>query len=296
MGLPMAQRVIRAGHPLVTTFHRNRKPADELAGLGAEIVLSPAEVARRSDVIITILPAGSQVEECFCGPNGVLEGLSKGKAVIEMTTCAARNVVRVAERIQVIGARLLDAPVSGGTAGAEKGTLTIMAGGDSALLDEFRPLLSAMGTHIAHVGAIGSGKAMKIVNQALAAIHILAIGEVFALGIRNGLDKNMIYHVIKESSGYSRMMDARLEQFLFAGSFVPGFKLDLMKKDVLLASDAARDLNCGAPLTSSAVELFVAASSAGYGDADFSRVAEYVAGLSGATLGARDQREAGDQQ
>lgn len=284
MGLPMARCIVKAGYPLVTTFHRNRRPADELAALGAKVVTTAAEVAAQSDVVITILPADAELEESVLGPDGVLQGMTAGKVLIDMTTCTARTVIHIAERIQAVGGRVLDAPVSGGTAGAETGTLTIMAGGDSALLEEFRPLLSTMGTRIVHVGAVGHGKVIKIVNQALAAIHLLAIGEVFALGVRCGMDENLIYNVIRESSGHSRIMDLRLQQFLFAGSFEPGFKLDLMKKDVLLALDSARELGIPVLLTSSAAQLFTAASAAGYGNADFSRAAEYVAGLAGMTL------------
>jgi 3-hydroxyisobutyrate dehydrogenase-like beta-hydroxyacid dehydrogenase len=294
MGLPMARCVVKAGYPLVTTFHRNRGPADELAALGAKVVTTAAEVAAQSDVVITILPADAELEESVLGPDGVVKGMTAGKVLIDMTTCTARTVIQIAEKIQALGGRMLDAPVSGGTVGAESATLTIMIGGDSALLEEFRPLLATMGTRIVHVGKVGHGKVIKILNQALAAIHLLAIGEVFALGIRCGMEENLIYDVIKESSGHSRMMDARL-QFLFAGAFEPGFKLDLMKKDVLLALDSARQLSIPVLLTSSVAQLFTAASSAGYGNEDFSRAAEYVAGLAGATLkqGAMTEKRGG---
>jgi 3-hydroxyisobutyrate dehydrogenase-like beta-hydroxyacid dehydrogenase len=284
MGLPMARRVVKAGYPLVTKSHRNRGPADELAALGASVVSTAAEVAAECDVVITILPADAELEETVLGPDGVLKGMTAGKTLIDMTTCTARTVLRIDEKIQAVGGRMLDAPVSGGTVGAQSGSLTIMVGGDSALLEEFKPLLDTMGTRIVHVGKLGHGKVIKILNQAFAAIHLLAIGEVFALGIRCGMAENLIYDVVKESSGHSRMMDARLQQFLFAGAFEPGFKLDLMKKDLLLALDSARELSIPVLLTSSVAQLFTAASNAGYGDEDFSRAAEYVAGLAGATL------------
>jgi 3-hydroxyisobutyrate dehydrogenase-like beta-hydroxyacid dehydrogenase len=152
-------------------------------------------------------------------------------------------------------------------------------GGDPALLEECRPLLSAMGTRIIHVGALGQGKVVKMVNQALAAIHMLAIGEAFALGVRCGADPSVLYNVIKDSSGYSRMMDARLPGFLLAGSFQPGFKLDLMKKDVNLALESARAQSVPLLLTSVAGQVFSAASAAGKGEADFSAAAQFLAGL-----------------
>jgi 3-hydroxyisobutyrate dehydrogenase-like beta-hydroxyacid dehydrogenase len=237
------------------------------------------------------------LDECVLGTEGVLKGMSSGKVLIDMTTCTAVTLVKIAARAQACGCRVLDAPVSGGTQGAASGTLTIMVGGDDGLLEEYRPLLAAMGTRIVHVGAVGQGKVIKIINQALAAIHLLAIGEAFALGIRCGADPNLIYDVIKESSGYSRMMDARLRDFLLAGSFEPGFKLDLMKKDVLLALDSAREQGVPALLIASAAQLFTAASSAGHGNEDFSRAAEYLAELAQTSLseGSRSTVQGGQQ-
>jgi 3-hydroxyisobutyrate dehydrogenase-like beta-hydroxyacid dehydrogenase len=284
MGFPMARRVMNAGYPLITTFHRHRGAADELEKLGAEVVNSPAEVSRKSDAVITILPADAELRECILGETGVLEGLSAGKVLIDMTTCTPETLLKITERVEACGARVLDAPVSGGTDGAAAGTLSIMAGADPELLEQYKPLLGAMGTRIFHVGPVGQGKLIKIINQSLAAIHLLAIGEAWALGIRGGANKNLIYDVVRESSGYSRMMDLRLQKFLFAGSFEPGFRLDLMKKDVLLAADAARESGTPMLLTSAAAQIFTAASAAGHGNADFSRAAEYLAELSQTSL------------
>ncbi len=276
MGAPMAERVVRAGFPTFTTFHKRREPAESLAALGATVLNSPVEVARRADALITIVPADPQLKDLV---EAVAGELSPGKILIDMTTARADTLLAIERDLAPRGVRILDAPVSGGTAGAAAGTLTIMVGGDPGLLEECRPLLSAMGTRIIHVGAVGQGKVVKMVNQAMAAIHMLAAGEAFALGIRCGADPETLYNVIKESSGYSRMMDARLPGFLFAGSFQPGFKLDLMKKDVNLALDSARAQSIPMLLTSVAGQVFSAASAAGYGDVDFSAAAQFLAGL-----------------
>jgi 2-hydroxymethylglutarate dehydrogenase len=281
MGSPMAGRVLAAGYPLFTTFHRNRAPADALAAKGATVLGSVTEVARASDIVITILPADAELEETA---RSLLEGFSSGKVLIEMTTCTATTMQRVAELLGAKGVRLLDAPVSGGTTGAEQGKLTIMVGGDSALLEEQRALLSTMGTKIVHVGALGQGKVVKIVNQAMAATHLLALGEAFALGVRSGADPKTLYEVIKDSSGYSRMMDLRLPGFLLEGKFQPGFKLDLMKKDVMLALASAKDLGVEVPLASVVAKLFSDASAAGHGSEDFAAAAAHVAGTLGAKL------------
>lgn len=287
MGLPMAQRVAQAGFPLFTTFHRRREPADALAAKGATVLGSAAEVARAADVVVTIVPADVELEQTVLGAGGVLEGFSAGKTLVEMTSGTAMAMQRVERAAAAKGVRVLDAPVSGGTTGAEQGTLTIMVGGETALLEEMRPLLQAMGTKIVHVGGVGQGKVVKIVNQVMAATHLLAIGEAFALGVRCGAEPAKLYEVIKDSSGASRMMDLRLPKFLLEGRFAPGFKLDLMKKDVNLALDSAQAAGIPLVLGAAVAQLFAAASTAGHGEEDFAAAAHYLAGLAGVDLAKR---------
>ena len=214
MGMPMAKRVVAAGYKTYTTFHRRREPAEELRALGAEIKSTPRDVAASAEVIITILPADAELREAVFGPQGILAGFSPGKVLVEMTSGTAMAMHEVEQSIRGLGGQVLDAPVSGGTTAAAQGTLTIMAAGDVALLERCRPLLETMGTRIVHVGEVGHGKVIKMVNQALAAIHLLAIGEAFALGVKCGVDPATLYDVIKTSSGYSKMMDLRLPSFL----------------------------------------------------------------------------------
>lgn len=289
MGLPMAKRVVGAGHDTFTTFHVRRAPADDLAGLGARVLATAADVARAADVVITMLPADRELKETVFGEQGVLQGLSRGKVLIDMTTATSLSMQEVAQAVAGAGAEVLDAPVSGGTPAAAQGTLTIMVGGDAALLERCRPLLETMGRQIVHVGPVGQGKVVKMVNQMMAAAHLLMIGEAFALGVRCGADPKTLYEVIKTSSGYSKMMDLRLPGFLLDGSFQPGFRLDLMKKDVNLAVDSGRALNVPLLLTSVVGQLFAAASAAGKSDADFSAAAQYVADLAGVRLSEKQQ-------
>jgi 3-hydroxyisobutyrate dehydrogenase-like beta-hydroxyacid dehydrogenase len=280
----MAKLVIGAGHQLRTTFHRNRAPAEELAALGARVLPTPAEVARESETVITILPADAELKQAVLGANGVLEGFAAGKVLIEMTTATAFTVREVEAALARVGGRVLDAPVSGGTPAAANGALTIMVGGDADLLEQCRPLLETMGKTIPHVGAVGQGKVVKIVNQVLAATHLLAMAEALALGVKCGGDPKVIYEVLKTSSGYSKMMDLRLPGFLFNGAFQPGFKLDLMKKDLNLAVDSAQALAIPLAFGSLAAQIFAAASTAGRGGEDFSAAADFLAGLAGARL------------
>jgi len=279
MGFPMARNVLRAGHRLFTMCHRNAEPARALEAQGAVILAGPAAIAREADVIITIVPADAQLEEVVLGPGGIAEAITPGKVLIDMTTATPLTMRKIQEALEPLGAAVIDAPVSGGTPAAEAGTLTIMVGADEALLREYRRLLETMGKTIYHVGPVGQGKVVKMVNQLLAGIHLLAIGEAFSLGVRLGADPETLYRVIKDSSGYSRMMDLRLPGFLLDGRFQPGFRLDLMKKDVGLALDSAKAAGVPFILGSVAYQLYAMASAAGRGDEDFAAAAAFVADL-----------------
>ena len=287
MGLPMAKRLVGAGHEVCTTYHTRREPAEALAALGARIVSSATEVARSADAVITIVPADAELREVVFGDRGLLGGWTPGKALIEMTTATPLTMAEVERGIAGAGGDVLDAPVSGGTPGAAQGTLTIMVGGRAPVLDRYRPLLECMGKQIVRVGEVGQGKVVKMVNQMLAAAHLLLIGEAFALGVRSGADPGTLYDVIRTSSGHSRMMDLRLPGFLLEGRSEPGFRLDLMKKDVNLALESARTLNVPVLLTSAVGQLLAAASAAGHGKEDFSSAAQYLAELAGVRLAGR---------
>lgn len=284
MGLPMAKNVASGGYELVTTFNRRREPADELASMGASVVDTAAEVARLSDVVITVLPADSELEAVVQGDGGLLQGFRKGATLIDMTTATPQILQRLEPVLTDAGVKILDAPVSGGTPAAAEGTLTIMVGGDEALLETHRALLETMGSTLFHVGELGQGKVVKMVNQLMAATHLLAIGEAFGLGVRNGADPHTLKEVIGKSSGASKMMELRLNEFLFSDQFEPGFRLDLMKKDVGLAIDAAADLEVPLFLGSLVHQVFTSASRAGMGDHDFSAAAKYLASLADASL------------
>jgi 3-hydroxyisobutyrate dehydrogenase-like beta-hydroxyacid dehydrogenase len=284
MGLPMAKRVVGAGYKVYVAYHRRREPAEGLRALGAEIMPTARDVAAAADVVISILPADAELREAVFRSQGILEGFTAGKVLVEMTSGTALALREVEAAVCGAGGEVLDAPVSGGTSAAREGTLTIMVGGAQQLLERCRPLLETMGTRIFHVGGVGQGKVVKMVNQILAAIHLLAIGETFALGVKCGADPAVLYEVIKASSGYSRMMDLRLPGFLLEGAFEPGFRLDLMKKDVNLALESAHALGVPLLMTSSAAEIFAAASAAGKGSRDFSAAAEFLANRSGVAL------------
>ncbi|MFP4115077.1 MAG: NAD(P)-dependent oxidoreductase [Spirochaetota bacterium] len=279
MGLPMAKNVIRGGHELFTMAHRRKEPAAELEAMGARVLDSPLAIARECEAIVTIVPADAQLEEVVFGENGLKPELSSEKVLVEMTTATSATIERVAAELAGTGVSIIDAPVSGGTPKAASGELTIIAGCEKAVLERYRPLLECMGTTIFHVGPVGAGKVAKMVNQVLSAVHMAIIGEAFALGKKAGADPETLADVIRQSSGYSRMLDLRLHEFVLADSFEPGFRLDLMKKDVDLAVDTAQKLNVPMPVASAAAQLFTAAMAGGKGGLDFSSVARHIASL-----------------
>ncbi len=288
MGLPMAHNVAEAGHTLRIMRHRRAEPVRALESRGAVVCRSVAEVADGADAVITVLPADEELSSVLDGSDGLAARMQAGQALIDMTTAKPATLLRFAPTLSDRGVALLDAPVSGGTTAAHDGTLTIIAGTTERELERWRPLLETMGTRIFHVGSPGQGKVFKIVNQLLAAIHLLAIGEAFGLGVKLGADPRNLKDVISASSGYSRMMDLRLDGFLLDGTFEPGFTLDLMKKDIRLAVESAHSARMAAPLASQVHEIYLAASTAGFGALDFSKAAAVLASVEGSPFGASD--------
>lgn len=281
IGGPMAKNLLKAGFPLVV-YDINKAALEELVNAGAVPANSGKEVAQNCDVAITILPACAHVKAAVLGPKGILEGMSEGKTLIDMSSIAPITTKMVAEEAAKIGVKMIDAPVSGGTEGAEKGTLTIMVGGPKEVMEEHLDVLRAMGKNIRHMGPIGMGEAVKMVNQILVGVNLLALAEAFVLGVKAGADPEVMYEVIRTSAGNSFMVDSRLPHYVFPGDFEkPGFALDLQKKDLGLAIDTAKELNVPVPATSLAFQMYTAVSSIGRGKLDTSAVFTLFEDLAG---------------
>ncbi|GGJ08314.1 2-hydroxy-3-oxopropionate reductase [Alicyclobacillus cellulosilyticus] len=273
MGLPMARRVLQAGHELFITAHRNRSPLEELARAGATVCDNVADVVARAEVVCSILPADAEMEAVW-GDTKVRQAFAPGAVLVEMTSGSPSVMKRIAAALAQQGVAVLDAPVSGGTAGAAGGTLTVMAGGDPAVLARVRPVLDCVAAQIHHVGGIGSGKAVKAINQMLAGIHMLAAAEALSLAQRCGMDLAVLQRVIAASSGQSWIFDHKAQDILKRAA-KPGFRLRLMKKDLQIAVDEGRGLPL--PLATLALQWYeLAARDAG--DLDFSAVGRLVLG------------------
>jgi 2-hydroxymethylglutarate dehydrogenase len=276
MGRPMAKNLLKAGYPL-TVYDLNPEPIKEVIAHGAKAASSSAEAARDAEVIITMLPACDEVKSAVLGAGGVLGGATEGALLIDMSSIAPHTSKLVASEAAKVGVRFLDAPVSGGVTAAENGTLTIIVGGDRALLDGHMDLMQAMGKNIYHVGDVGMGETVKMINQVLAGINMLAIAEAFVLGTKLGADPETIYKVIRVSAGNSFLIDARVPDYLLKGDFSrPGFALDLMLKDLGLAIESAKINKIPLFLTGQAYQYFSMASSWGLGKKDMSSVTELL--------------------
>lgn len=240
MGMPMAHNLLKAKFPVVV-YNRSAGKVEEIKAAGAEGAGSPAGVATRTDVVITCLPMPRDVEQVFLGENGVVARARPGQVFIDMSTIDVATHQRIAAAAAEKGAGYLDAPVSGGVGGARAGTLTIMVGGDAADLERARPVLEAMGRTIYHVGPLGTGAIAKLINNMVGAANTLAAAEGLVLGVKAGLDPELLTQIVQDSSGGSKAFTLTSTSALNR-SFAPGFMIDLAAKDVRLAVDLANQL------------------------------------------------------
>ena len=230
MGLPMAKRLIAAGYSLKTRVHKNPAPAWELRDLGAVVSELPQEAVRGADLVITVLPADKEIEQVLLDP-AVFEAIRPGATILEMSTSTPECVRKIAGRYAEKGVRFFDAPVSGGVKGAAEGTLTVIGGGDAALLEDIRPVLEQMAKKIVLVGGVGDGKAVKSINQIMVSANTLIVSEGLRYTRHLGIDPEKMFEVISASTGASAALAAKFHK-MTAGDFSPGFNLGLMKKDL----------------------------------------------------------------
>jgi 3-hydroxyisobutyrate dehydrogenase-like beta-hydroxyacid dehydrogenase len=267
MGLGVARSLLRAGY---TTCVRDiRLEADAAAAaLGARVSASPAALAREADIVVVLVVDAPQVEDVLFGADGVTRATPRGGIVMLCSTVDPEFVESVGERLALRGIALVDAPVSGGPARAHEGTLSLMAGGTRVALDRCADVMRAMASSVFEVGGVGDGARMKLCNNLLAAVHLAAAAEAFALARRAGLDPSVAGDVIATSSGASWILGDRLPR-AFAGDLSPPrAAARILAKDVTLAAAFARRCGVAAPLTEDARRAFEAIVAAGHGEDD----------------------------
>ncbi len=274
MGKPMARNLQTAGYQLFV-HNRSRPAVDELVAEGATARSSPAEVARSCDVLITMLPDTPDVLDVYLGDGGAFESLRPGWLAIDMSTISPRVSRELAAQARSSGADMLDAPVSGGDAGAIAGTLSIMVGGSQSALERALPLFSALGKTIVHVGEAGAGQVVKACNQVVVAGVIAAISEGLVLGAKNGVNPEKIADVLQGGLASTRVLEMRREKML-SGTFDPGFRIRLHIKDLGIALELARETGVFLPLTAEIEQMMQALRTAGREDYDHSGLITFV--------------------
>lgn len=283
MGQPMARNLLKAGHKVVFYSRRAEVALDFLAAGGVQAT-SPAAVTEAAEFVITIVTADAQVNEVVLGPHGIVEGAAQGKMLIDMSTIGPWTVRQIAARLAKAGMTTLDAPVSGGPWGAQAGTLSIMVGGEPADFERATPVLRSMGDKLFHLGPLGAGQQAKLINQMMGGAIMTLIGEALALGKAAGLDLAALADVVAVSSGNSAVFDARGKKFVLADQFEPGFRLDLMRKDVALALEMGRQADVPLPVAAAAFQQYTAAMNQGLAERDFAAVAKVCAQAAGVQL------------
>jgi 3-hydroxyisobutyrate dehydrogenase len=279
MGGAMAANIARAGFE-VRAWNRTPGRATELGELGVGFEESPAAVARSSDVIVTIVSDTPDVDAVLFGPAGVAEGAAEGSLIVDMSTISPSATRDFAARLAERGIAMLDAPVSGGSEGARKGTLSIFVGGDAADLEQARPVLAAMGTTITHVGPIGSGQAAKAVNQVILAGAYLSVAEGIVLAIKAGLDVEQLVTALSGGAAQSWVLVNRSGRMV-ANDYPLGFKVALHRKDLGIALQLARETGTVLPVGALFEQVLVGLIGGGHGDDDVSAVARTIRELSG---------------
>ena len=282
MGTPMARNLINAGFP-VTGFDTSPQAVARLQANGGRAAGSAAEAAKDADAIVLMVINVAQAEAVLF-EGGALEVLKPSGFVILMATCPPGGVQALGKRVMASGRRFIDSPVSGGTAGAEAATLTIMAAAEAAAMDEVRPVLRAMGDKVFHVGTeAGQGAVVKTVNQLLCGVHIAVAAEGLSLAYKVGVDPKVILEILGGSSASSWMLKDRGPRMMEHSPKVSS-AVDIFVKDLGIALDAGREFKVALPLAAAAQQLFLAASGRGEGSADDSQVIRSYALLNGTAL------------
>jgi 3-hydroxyisobutyrate dehydrogenase len=279
MGGAMAANAARAGFE-VTAWNRTAGRAVELGDLGVTLAASPAAVARASDVVVTIVSDTPDVEAVLFGPDGVAGGAAPGSLVIDMSTISPSATRDFAARLAQTEVAMLDAPVSGGSEGAKKGTLSIFVGGDWADLERARPVLQSLGTTITHVGPIGAGQAVKAVNQVILAGTYLGVAEGIVLALKAGLDVEQVVGALSGGAAQSWVLTNRSGRML-ENDYPLGFKVALHRKDLGIALAMARELGASLPVSALCEALEAGLIGQGHADDDMSAVARSIRALSG---------------
>lgn len=282
MGKPMAKNLIKAGYEL-KVYDIMAAAVDEVVASGAKRGENNADVAKDSDIVITMLPNSPHVKTAVLGENGILEGAKPGTILVDMSSINPIASKEVCAEVEKKGCFMLDAPVSGGEPKAIDGTLAIMVGGKQELFDKVKDILAVMGASVTLCGDIGAGNTTKLANQIIVAANIAAVGEALVLGKKAGVDPEAIYKAIRGGLAGSTVMDAKAPMMM-DGNFKPGFRINLHIKDLTNALDTGHDVGAPLPLTAAVMEMMQWLRASGYEGEDHSSLVRYYEYLSKADV------------
>lgn len=270
MGLPIATNLLRAGYNVIA-FNRSKESLETLTGLGATRLNSIAEVAAGADIILTSLTNQQSVRDVYLGPGGLAENARQGQIYIETSTNDIPLVKEIGSMLEARGAGLLDSPVSGGVPGAEAGSLTVMVGGEESVYNTALPILEILGGNIHHLGPVGAGTAMKLVNQLLVGVNMAAVAEALVFGASAGASPDKILEVISTSFGGSKMLDRGIP-LIQERNFAPATPVDLIRKDLGIVIESADVENLPLNIAKESLALFNRAHDDGLGDNDMTSI------------------------
>lgn len=279
MGNPMAGNVLKNGYAM-TVFDSNAKTMENLVAAGAKAAASAIDVLRHAEVVFTSLPGTPEVESVYLQPGGLIDSATPGTTLVDLSSTLPSTPRKLEAAAKTRGVRFLEAPVSGGVTGARAATLAIMAGGDAATLEHVRAILRCIGPNIHHIGAVGAANTLKAINNMMSNVNACAMMEGLVLGIKAGLDLQIMTDVIKQSSGNSNAL-ARVDRAIKPRNFEPGFKIALMNKDLETYNTIAKTLHVPVSFSNLAQRYQQMALAAGLGEKDTSVVFTVIEQLAG---------------
>jgi len=289
MGGQMAKRLAGGGYA-VTGFDVSADRAKQAAAAGVTLASSPAGAAKGADIVLSSLPDPAIVRRAYLGPEGVLSAARAGMTCVDMSTIDPDTWREVAAAATAAGVDALDAPVSGGPAEAGSGKLVFLIGGDAAVLERCRPLLLTLGTELHHIGPLGSGLVVKIVNNMMSMANVAVAAEAMVLGVKAGVDPQRLFEILSTSGGRSHHFLKRFPNVL-AGDFTPNFSIGLSRKDVSLALSMAAKLEMPVPLAAMVRQVYEAAHAQGFGQLDMAGVTRLYEEWTGVTVRSRAARD-----
>jgi 3-hydroxyisobutyrate dehydrogenase-like beta-hydroxyacid dehydrogenase len=283
LGGRIARNLLNRGYKL-SVYDLDPDVLKTFAELGAYTYGSPADLAKNSTYVITVLPNAEIVRNVSIGPNGLLSGFSEGSTLIDMTSSVPEVTKEIGAELLMYGVHMVDAPVSGGVKKAEDGTLVIMAGGDESVFLDCYPLLRDIGANVKHVGDLGSGHTIKALNNMLCATTLAATAEVLAVGTKLGLNPGIMLDVINTSSGRSHSSEIKFPQQVLTRKFNVGFTIDLMCKDLSIAAGIAKNAGVTPAISNTVNQLWQDAKTKGGGELDHTAISLYIEEMSGVEI------------